>query len=508
MDLIRIGKEARKTGFKARSGLRRDEHDMEDIDEFFDEGTQELTFSEFSKETSTERSGRLAFRDGSSLFSTKQFSHEREDETSASSAKRGMRNTGDQYHLSDSSMSVGPSDDNNEAQYEDFYLDVDDEELGVHHDGDLNTALQKGDQLHPRLTSKMALNRNTSTKQLLNLGSRAAIQPLGAKLDESINSPRVESRQGESRRTDEPIESSDALVHSSPKYEKSEDHLNVIGRYETKKDFLEKDSEADTSGDETFTMTEFDHQQEKLNQLSLLPSPPPDARNLRRSRRTKVKPLEYWRNERIIYTRAEDESLYDKDSTLVNDLKKVPLQEITRIIHVEEQDKKPKRRKATKKAKSTIPEASTKDHEIDGIIPQWLSEGAKKIEIFVDNENTAFQEVAWGLEGVTFHSTEEDGENPEQFVAAPLFKSASGSFSCGLIQLPLNGFKSLRSSNNLTCIFHVSEGRIEVNLNHNRFVVLQGCSFVVPISNAYGLRNVGLKIARLFFVQCRDLSMK
>ncbi|PVH23343.1 hypothetical protein CXQ85_003077 [Candidozyma haemuli] len=215
----------------------------------------------------------------------------------------------------------------------------------------------------------------------------------------------------------------------------------------------------DSSGDEDF---EFPNDEflddEQTGVTSSLPSPPPESRKLRRSKRTRVKPLDYWRNERIIYSRADEDYSHDKETTLINDLKKIPLQEIDQIIHVEDPIKNHKKRKASRKH---VKRKQTVTSDGEDYNPEWFSEGAKMIDVFMKDESVARQEVAWAPDGVPFEETrEQEGGMAELFQAAPLYRSPTGSISTGLIDMPLNGFKSLRSANDMICIFHVSEGRI------------------------------------------------
>lgn len=468
MDLIKIGKEARKTGFRVREGLIRDKHDMEDIDEFFAEGSRENIPTSLKdtrpsndiKESSTNRRSR--------------------SQRSNSISQDSSHFTVDSHHDPAKITSFGSDGDNVLDAHADDFQDItfEDLEKGSSND-DFSLKSVK------EFTKEMAVGNATSPKQLKTLEPRpppksSSTFEVDAEQSHKSVPPQASSLEGS------PIRS------GSKDFSKLESNVSKDHQFEW-------DEGNELSDDDDFDNTQDGLFEEVGGIHSLLPSPPPESTSLRRSKRTRVKPLDFWRNERIIYTRADEGFISEKDNTLINDLKKIPLQEITEIIHVKDTDPKPKKRKVTRK---TLKKGETiKQNE--SLDPLWFDEGVKEVEVFLDDDTTAKQEVAWTATGVSFRNTG-DNDKTEYFLAAPLFRSSKGSISSGLINLPQNGYKSLRSSNDMTCIFHVTQGRIEVELNQDRFVVLTGCSFIVPNSNIYSLRNVGQQSATLFFVQCRE----
>lgn len=479
MDLIKVGKEARKTGFRVREGLIRDKHDMEDIDEFFAEGSsiresiptapKDTGPSNDYKESSTDRGSR----------SRKSVPVSKESPRSKFTS-----------HFDPATITSFGSDGDNMLDAADDFQDITFE--------DLETNSSKNDLSHEPLkikefTKEMAVGNATSPKQLKTLELRP---PAKSSTKYEIDGASEEMASLErSVKSDLPQTSS---LEGSPVKSDSKD-LSKPTSNVSKDDHFEWDNDNQLSDDDDFDNTQDELFEEAVGTHSLLPSPPPESTSLRRSKRTRVKPLDFWRNERIIYTRADEGFISEKDNTLINDLKKIPLQEITEIIHIKDTDPKPKKRKMTRKSQRKG-ETVNKDENLD---PLWFDEGVKEVEVFLDDDTTAKQEVAWTATGVSFRDTG-DNDQTEHFLAAPLFRSSKGSMSSGLINLPQNGYKSLRSSNDMTYIFHVTQGRIEVELNQDRFVVLTGCSFIVPSSNIYSLRNVGQQSATLFFVQCRE----
>ncbi|KAF3986528.1 hypothetical protein FT663_03791 [Candidozyma haemuli var. vulneris] len=512
MDLINIGKKARKTGFRAREGVLRDEHNMEDIDEFFAEANSTSGSSNVSGILApwTSLSGGSKMNPGSSVtFTDIKSKHssmksnvsgnglgaKASDVPTASTSTSPMTHIYESAPINDGSNSpLAHTDDFQDLTFEDIEnskFSTSDQDLGNVTSHFSKSMLTKGVEPSKRLKTRNSDNFKGDGSSKSSDNKSQLAYSTGGKLvvPSSDQSKKTFSTSPIRKGLNTHHDSRDASVVASKH-----------SRFEFKED-SQGGKDDDSSGDEDF---EFPNDEflddEQTGVTSSLPSPPPESRKLRRSKRTRVKPLDYWRNERIIYSRADEDYSHDKETTLINDLKKIPLQEIDQIIHVEDPIKNHKKRKASRKH---VKRKQTVTSDGEDYNPEWFSEGAKMIDVFMKDESVARQEVAWAPDGVPFEETrEQEGGMAELFQAAPLYRSPTGSISTGLIDMPLNGFKSLRSANDMICIFHVSEGRVEVELNQDRFVVLRGCSFVIPISNIYSLRNVGQVNARLFFVQC------
>lgn len=229
---------------------------------------------------------------------------------------------------------------------------------------------------------------------------------------------------------------------------------------------------------------------------SPLPSPPPDG--LRRSKRTKISPLAYWRGERIVYSRA-DEFSNDPDTTLIEDIHKIPLQEIKEVIHVTPNvDPIPKRRRTRKKNKEEHYDYES-DPEVIG--SEWFKNKTLELEVYENQqlESTTSREIAYTMEYDKFNEPPKSSDI-ENYKIAPVFEQTSN-LAGGIFEFPVEGFKSSKSSGNCTYMFHVIKGLVEVNLSNNTFAVTRGCSFQVPSGNTYGITNIGTTPAKLFCVQ-------
>jgi centromere protein C len=245
--------------------------------------------------------------------------------------------------------------------------------------------------------------------------------------------------------------------------------------------------------------------QQIVTRYSPLPSPPPEENGLRRSRRTRIAPLAYWRNERIIYGRAEIST--DPDATLAQDLLRVPMQEIEEVVQVPEQPKQPvarPRKRSPPKTKKTTkklvlkPEDET-DLNLNG--SEWIGGGSLDLEVFEDDVEVT--------KTVAFAPDTGDFKQPDlvttldNYKVAPLFVHNKDFCASGLIDFPFEGRKASSTSKDSLLTFHVVNGLIEVTLGNEAFNVIQGCSFQVPPDNVFGFKNLGQGSARLFFVQTR-----
>lgn len=237
---------------------------------------------------------------------------------------------------------------------------------------------------------------------------------------------------------------------------------------------------------------------------SPLPSPPPEG--LRRSKRTKIAPLAFWRNERIIYSRANESRGLDPDSTLVSDIRKVPLQEIKEVVHIPEplRVKLGKKRGRPSKAteKKRLQQESSAIPKIQG--SEWLLESLLESRVFINENDMEERVVAWAPNGGDYvrpPANNEDGVDADNFEVAPLFEIDHDRMAAGVIRIPRDGHKSLRTAGQSLFIFHISTGIVEVTLNSESFIVTTGCSFEVPKLNIYSLKNIGNEVAKLFFVQ-------
>ncbi|RCK54714.1 Centromere protein 3 [Candida viswanathii] len=253
---------------------------------------------------------------------------------------------------------------------------------------------------------------------------------------------------------------------------------------------------------------------------SNLPSPPPEnTTGLRRSKRTRIKPLAFWRNERIIYTQDVN-SDEDFDNTLARDIHNIPLRLIKEVVHIPDSNAASTKTSSTKKkltrGRKRVGKPQSPSSDVDGGAEQdlldegeveedadedlsgseWLrDEDCLQLNV-KDNGALKKRKIAYSQGGGTFKQ-----QRGDSYKVATLFDEDKDFCAGGMLELPVDGFKPPVTVTGSTYMFNVINGTIRVTLNEDVFTVKNGCKLQIPEGNEYSLRNVGKTQAYLFFVQ-------
>lgn len=529
MNLLQLGAQARKTGLKPRSNITKDKYDMEDVDEFFeDTSVPEIRRHDNSFPNKDGGAGALTRNESTALpltttrktlgvgrirLITRDSSAGKQDHDGPSENKENKTN----------SEELGGGE--NEFVYPDYpdfdvvadFDDVDEAPEDTQSESRALTSLSIAEQEsnsgneHPDdLLDDIRNDLEMSPIPLLSLTNKEDTQ-------ESLQLPIRNVKSTGSHFTKDMALGKTKQKKRPRIVESDNEELGDVTQ-----DVLENPSsdggdafDSDFSENRYSQTSSYKPSQLDIIQPSPLPSPPPEG--LRRSKRTRIAPLAYWRNERIVYTRALEASSADPDSTLISDIRKVPLQEIREVVHIPEAKKMkaktrrgrpPKSTTIVTKGKNAKSAQEAYDYESDPEIEgsEWFKDKSLEAEVFESEDSRVKRVVAWSPDGGTFRGPPagKSGQTAiENFKVAPLFDSESDVVAAGLLEFPLDGFKSLRTTGESLFIFHVVKGLIEVTLNSDKFVVTRGCSFEVPKLNIYSFKNIGQGSARLFFVQCQ-----
>lgn len=216
----------------------------------------------------------------------------------------------------------------------------------------------------------------------------------------------------------------------------------------------------------------------------------PDVQAPRRSSRTKVPPLAFWRNEKIVY-----ELDHEHHRPQIKDI----------VFHEEKpEERNTARRRATKKKSTKKAKRQKLDddsEESDQDIPEWEKNDYVETEVFEypDTEERTKRLVAWA----PGHEPFRDIKN-SSYRLATLYDRDSGFSAAGVISLQANGQKPMKPSKQNSYIFFVIKGRVEVNVSDATFTLRKGGSFEVPRGNYYSITNIHPGETRLFFTQSTD----
>lgn len=218
---------------------------------------------------------------------------------------------------------------------------------------------------------------------------------------------------------------------------------------------------------------------------SFPPTLSPRANGTRRSSRTKIAPLAYWRNERIVYELGERR----KSGPAMPKIK-----EIIRIdpVSVPSRSKGNSRAKNTGFKKKLVKSESTSDEEweekmdVECEVINWHDKKPIVKRIAYPASSYAPKDIANAI--IKFQKT---------FDEAPFFAT-------GVMDLPRGGEKTTKPSKHNVMTFVILEGAVEATVHQTSFRLKRGSHFIVPRGNYYSIRNIANKVSRLFFTQATD----
>ncbi|KAG2103947.1 Mif2/CENP-C like-domain-containing protein [Suillus cothurnatus] len=214
-------------------------------------------------------------------------------------------------------------------------------------------------------------------------------------------------------------------------------------------------------------------------------SPAPDG--VRRSRRHRYKPLEYWRQEKVVYGG-------DTSGLIL-----VP--QIKEIIRIPQEPPKPlgktgKKRKRTgsERAKSMPepfdPEEGWDDEtEESGVVIDYVTEEPVLRRVVYTAKKIDPKPAAGG--GWFFQKIFGEGD----FIAA------------GVLLIPPQGRKPSKGTKDNTYVFYVIEGAVAAVIHESQYIVATGGMFIVPRGNTYYIENISDRDAKVFFTQARQVSL-
>ncbi|KAK9241008.1 Mif2/CENP-C like-domain-containing protein [Lipomyces kononenkoae] len=224
--------------------------------------------------------------------------------------------------------------------------------------------------------------------------------------------------------------------------------------------------------------------------------------SVRRSGRTRMKPLEYWKNERIVYNLVRDAERGQAVPTIKAVIRPSP--EVKKDMP--ESDKK--KSIPTKLGYSTprIKRQRDIESDIESQISFINACDAEEIVTEVEEYPTGDRirrRVAVPSTSLSYITVCNESSN---FEFVKTFEEDGGFLATGLVRLPANaGSKGCRRTHANSLVFCVLEGTVKVILNKEvSFKIQRSGHFLVPRGNSYSLENVGRKMAVLFYTQGTD----
>ncbi|KAH6571257.1 hypothetical protein BASA60_007265 [Batrachochytrium salamandrivorans] len=194
----------------------------------------------------------------------------------------------------------------------------------------------------------------------------------------------------------------------------------------------------------------------------------------RRSRRTRVQPVAYWKNERVVYGRR------------VSGFGGVPtcVKEVIRIPSDDENAHVSHRRARADKIKKEEMEAVPSE-----LVVVNYTTGAEESQRIVVTPGMISPRTV-GAGDYRFQKVFSEGD----FLAS------------GVLALPRGANKPSKNSHESAMIFVVLIGQVQVRVHKTTFVISQGSQFFVPRGNQYEIDNISNREARLFFCHGKEVA--
>ncbi|KAL2018764.1 hypothetical protein VTK56DRAFT_392 [Thermocarpiscus australiensis] len=240
-----------------------------------------------------------------------------------------------------------------------------------------------------------------------------------------------------------------------------------------------------------------------------------------RSGRTSIRPLAYWRNERVDYDKDEAEDAFAGRTHR----SKFVLPSIKEVVRVDEPEPafrpKSSSRKGGRSGRGRRRSSSSRAHDLydededGGPAEPWeLDPGTVTGEVVVwqpeyefkppaPNDLVSVMDKQLAISGAAIKTTEVVGG---EFRYAKVF--SEGFIGAGVVDLPPGAIKRLKNSRKVFMIFFVHVGRVLVTVQETSFRISKGGIFIVPRYNEYTIQNDYDHPARIFFAQGQEVAVK
>eukprot|EP00002_Diphylleia_rotans_P002229 TRINITY_DN11398_c0_g1_i1.p1 TRINITY_DN11398_c0_g1~~TRINITY_DN11398_c0_g1_i1.p1 ORF type:complete len:975 (+),score=187.96 TRINITY_DN11398_c0_g1_i1:78-3002(+) len=201
--------------------------------------------------------------------------------------------------------------------------------------------------------------------------------------------------------------------------------------------------------------------------------------DVRRSKRMRIKPLEFWKNERAVYHRKE---------------KELPTIEV--VIRVDKQEESDQLRVRHKPRSKPVFDSEKLPIPAQGELGALVFDkklGTVEKHIAQTKEMLTFVDLKQLYEGFGDHTFSAEGIE----VATALDHN---NFATGVLRLRPSACKPVQNTFDLTEVFYLASGDIDVNCHKSEFTLSKGSFFFIPPHNSYTIRNLSdTKVAVMIF---------
>ncbi|KAF9908363.1 hypothetical protein EC991_009915 [Linnemannia zychae] len=300
----------------------------------------------------------------------------------------------------------------------------------------------------------------------------------------------------------------------------SEDHREVPSMQRSKISSASKDKGKAKFGTTSGGIHKPREEKTTIHEIPIVPEEKPEEdAGVRRSSRTKVAPLEYWKNEKLVFEKAVDEGVAGQVIKAV--LRAQPEEgETVRV----KKTRGGKKRKFTPRSEIHAPPArrqrtgrgvgeklSTQRSEAEDFVDDSMDE--EQVELATKGVREEFRQSA---ETLVYGSDEVVKRVVAESQSSIQFRNVqSGEYQfhrgledadtvvSGTMKIKPDGRKPVNSGSNTSMVFYVIKGLVQVHVHETQFVLSAGGRFLVPRGNTYSIVNLSTKDSTLFFVQTK-----
>ncbi|PPQ76613.1 hypothetical protein CVT26_012739 [Gymnopilus dilepis] len=228
----------------------------------------------------------------------------------------------------------------------------------------------------------------------------------------------------------------------------------------------------------------------------------PYREGVRKSKREPIKPLEWWRGEKMVYGRP---------SSVSGPVLVPPIKEILRIPKENPEPLGAKRKRGTTRPRSrskSVKPVDPDDYQIPPAAPVpnpeegWDDETPATCTVLnYTNKMEVERRIAWTAKMVKPLQAANHGWSFDKVFGDDDFIAA------GQLIIPARSRKPSKAAKDNTYVFYVIEGAVNFKIHETSMVLCTGSMFMVPRGNTYLIENICDRNAKLFFTQARKVVM-
>ncbi|KAF9203553.1 hypothetical protein BGZ49_006288 [Haplosporangium sp. Z 27] len=289
---------------------------------------------------------------------------------------------------------------------------------------------------------------------------------------------------------------------------KSKNTMSSSGPKKAAKAITTKSSGSGSSQQKSNELKKSSKTPVELVEIPVVPDVGAGDNGVRRSRRTKIAPLEFWKNERVVFDKDEDSAPVIKAVLRAPPTDEPPRSSIKR--------KRTTGNGSNSKRSTVVPIPQRKqkqvsveeeEDELDSSLEESLEHSRGHLGLSDEVASKKAEVLTFGTNKVTLQAIAEAKDSTKfRDVEGGQYQFHRGledpdSLASGIIKIKPGGRKATTNSNGSSMVFFVIRGLVQVTVHETDFVVSTGGRFLVPRGNQYGIINLSKKESTLFFTQ-------